>query len=442
MPFLMRAYIYPVFALIICLALTACFSPVSLPPTVEPPLPTPTPQVEPVTLTWSFWGDPWEVEINERVIRVFERENPQIKIETFHRPWNDYFIDLRAKFDQGEPVPDVLFWAQAPIDISKGYFLNIAPLIEAENYDLEDFYPGLMVHFKTGADTIYGFPRDSDTKVIFFNKRLFNRADVPLPQPGWTWTDLRATALALKEAGVTDYSFAYEVNYWWMIYMWQNDVQVFDDKLFPTRTFLGEPEAAEAIQYFADLTNVDQVTPPYETLRSSEEIARLFKEQKLAMAFGNHALVPAFSQIDTFDWDVVGLPQGKRRGNLATGAGYVISARTEHPEEAWTFLKFLASPKGQAIFTESSLAVPARRSVAESEIFMKPGARYKVKVFLDEVEIGEANPAFPGANDIIDLMNNQVLPPVWRGEQKAADALQAALPEIEQILETNQPPER
>ena len=73
---------------------------------------------------------------------------------------------------------------------------------------------------------------------------------------------------------------------------------------------------------------------------------------------------------------------------------------------------------------------------------MKPGARYKVKAFLDEVEIGEANPAFPGANDIIDLMNNQVLPPVWRGEQDAASAIQAALPQIEQILETNQPPER
>jgi hypothetical protein len=39
-------------------------------------------------------------------------------------------------------------------------------------------------------------------------------------------------------------------------------------------------------------------------------------------------------------------------------------------------------------------------------------------------------------------MNNQVLPPVWRGEQDAANAIDAALPKIEQILKANQPPEQ
>ncbi|MCB0164238.1 MAG: extracellular solute-binding protein, partial [Anaerolineae bacterium] len=220
----------------------------------------------------------------------------------------------------------------------------------------------------------------------------------------------------------------------------QNGTPVFDDKLFPTRSFLGEPAAAEAVQFLADLTNVDQVTPPYEVLRSSEEIARLFKEEKLAMAFGNHALVPAFSEIDAFEWDVVGLPRQKEAANLAAGAGYFIAANTTHPTEAWTFLKFLAGPKGQAIFTEAGVAVPARKSVAESEIFMKPRASYDIHTFLEEVEIGQTDPAFPGANDINDMMNEEVLVPVWRGEQSATDALQAALPEIERIIDENQPP--
>lgn len=371
--------------------------------------------------------------INERVIEVFEADNPHIQVETFHRPWNDYFSELRPKFDAGEPVPDVLFWSQAPIDIPKGYFLDIAPLMAAEEYDLEDFYPGLLTHFDIGSG-IYGLPRDSDTKVIFYNKRIFSRTDVPYPQPDWTWDDLRQTSLQLKEAGVVDYSFAYEANNWWMIWMWQHEVQVFDDKLAATKTNLGDPAAAEAVQFLADLTNVDQVTPPYEVLRSSEQIATLFKEGKLAMAFGNHALVPAFADISDFEWDVVGLPQKKRRANLATGAGYVIAADTPHPEAAWTFLKFLSSPKGQAIFAESQIAVPARRSVAESAIFTRPNAPYNVQIFLDETEIGEPNPAFPGANDILNLMNNETLPPVWRGEQDAASALQAVLPDIEAIL--------
>ncbi len=430
----MSSYLYKIMILFVFMVgIIACSGDATLPPTQVPPTPTP----ESVTITWAYWGDPWEVEINEQVIELFEADHPHIQIETFHRPWNDYFKELRANFDNNEPVPDVLFWAQAPIDIPKGYFMDLAPIMETSNYELNDFYPSLLIHFKIG-DSIYGLPRDSDTKVIFYNKRLFNQANIPYPKSGWTWDDLRTSALDFKEADVAEYSFAYEANNWWMIWMWQNKVQVFDNKLFPTKTSLGDPAAAEAIQFFADLTNVDQVTPPYEVLRNSGEIAALFKEDKLAMAFGNHALVPTFTEVEDLEWDVVGLPRQKRQANLAAGAGYVIAADTQRPEAAWEFLKFLSSPKGQAIFGESGIAVPARRSVAQSEIFMKPGRAYNTQVFLDEVEIGEPDPAFPGANRIIDMVNDEILPPVWRGEQDAATALQAALPEIESIVTDSQ----
>lgn len=436
----MRLYSYKLFTWLIFTGFiaTACLGGGGA--VVQPEVATPTPaplSKEPVTLTWAFWGDPWEVEINEQVIKIFEADHPHIQIKPFHRPWGDYFKELRPKLAAGTPVADVLFWSQAPIDAPKGYFMDLTPLMEAEKYNLDDFFPSLLIHFKI-KEGIYGLPRDSDTKVIFYNKRLFNRADLPFPKTGWTWDDLRNTSLALKEAGVVEYSFAYEVNSWWMIWMWQNGVPVFDDKLYPTQTSLGEPGAAEAVQFFADLTNVDKVTPPYETLRSSAEIAQLFKEGRLAMAFGNHALVPAFSEIEDFEWDVAGLPQQQRRANLAAGAGYVIAANTAHPEEAWEFLKFLSGPKGQAIFAEAGLAVPARRSVAQSEIFMPQRPIYNAQIFLDEVEIGEPDPAFAGANEIIEMINEEVLPPVWRGEQDAASALQAALPEVERILAANQ----
>ncbi len=421
------------FILGLLIFLPACLAGAPSAPAVETL--TPTPEPAPVTITWAFWGDPWEVAVNERVIEVFEADHPYIRVEPFHRPWNGYFKELRPKFEKGEAVPDVLFWSEVANDVPHGYFLNLTPLMEADNYRLDDFFPGLLVHFRAG-DRFYGLPRDSDTKVIFYNKRLFNQANQAYPKTGWTWDDLETISVAIKEANVTEYSFAYEPNDWWMIWMWQNGVEVFDDKLAPTKTDLGEPAAAEAVQFLADLTNVDQVTPPYEQL-SSSDIATLFTEGKLAMAFGNHALIPAFAQIDDFEWDVVGLPQSERRANLAAGAGYVIAANTDQPEAAWEFLKFLSSPKGQAIFTEAGLAVPARRSVAQSDIFTNQRPLHNAQVFLDETELGEPNFAFPGADEIMALMN-QALVPVWQGQQDAADAIQEVLPEIEKILAESQ----
>jgi len=428
----MRAHFYIIILPLILL--TACLSSAA----DNPPAPStlaPSPKPDPVTITWAFWGDPWEVAINEQIVNVFESDYPYIRVDTFHRPWNDYFAELRPQLEAGESVPDVLFWSEVANDVPKGYFLDLAPKMEAENYSLNDFFPGLLVHFKVG-DGIYGLPRDSDTKIIFYNKRLFNQANQPFPKAGWNWDDLRSAALAIKEANVAQYSFAYEPNDWWMIWMWQNGVELFDDKLFPTQTGLGNPAAAEAVQFLADLTNVDRVTPPYELLTSGE-IASLFAEGELAMAFGNHAMVPAFANIEDFEWDIVELPRQKRRANLAAGAGYVIAAESDQPEAAWTFLKFLASPKVQAIFAESGLAIPARRSVARSDVFLKQHPLHNAKIFLDEAEIGEPNFAFPGASEITALMN-EALVPVWRGQQDAASAIESVLPQIKQFVADSQ----
>jgi multiple sugar transport system substrate-binding protein len=166
---------------------------------------------------------------------------------------------------------------------------------------------------------------------------------------------------------------------------------------------------------------------------NSENIATSFKEGKLALAVGNHALIPAFAQVEDLEWDVVGLPQKVRRANVAAGAGYVIAAGTTHPDAAWTFLKFLSSFKVQAIFAEAGVAVPALRSVARSDVFMEQRPQHNAQVFLDEAEIGEPTPAFPGSNDIIGSVN-EALVPVWQGKEDAASALKKVIPHVKEII--------
>jgi multiple sugar transport system substrate-binding protein len=400
---------------------------------LEAPRATTEPRVQ-TTITFSFWGDPWEVDVTERVIAVFEADHPDIQVETVHRPWDTYFDEME-RWREEQELPDVMFLEFIPLYAARGLLENLGPYIESDRYDLEDFYPSLI---ETSAyeGSVYGLARDNDTKVIYYNKTLFDEAGLPYPASGWTWEDLRQAAIKLTKSDggeIIQYGFAYEPNDWWRLWVWQAGGEVYDDDLSPTRTLMDSPEAVEAIQWLADLNNVDKVTPPYEVQQTSLGIGRLFQEGKLAMAFGNHALLPGFAGTPGLRFDVVGLPQYKRRVNVAGGAGYAIASQSQHKEAAWTFLKWLESPKGQAIFTETGVAVPARRSVGQADVFLKQEPPHDAAVFLEETELGRPNPSFEGVQEATRLFDEAFVS-VWNGEKTAREAIEEVAPLVDNLL--------
>lgn len=389
---------------------------------------------EPVTITWSFWGDPWEVEVNERVIAVFHADYPNITIETLHEPWDTYFEKIEEWW-AGDAPPDVMFLEFIPVYAARGMLENLDPYIQRDGYDLSDFYPGLINTF-TYEDSVYGLARDNDTKVIFYNKALFEEAGLPYPVSGWTWEDLRQASIGLtkREGGeITQYGFAFEPNDWWRLWVWQAGGEVYDDDFAPTRTVIGSEDSIEALQWLADLTNVDRVTPPYEVQKSSLGIGQLFRDGKLAMAFGNHALLPAFAATPSLRFDVVGLPQHKRRVNVASGGSYVITGESQNKEAAWTFLQWLEGPKGQAIFTETGIGVPSRRSVGQADVFLKQQPPHDAAIFLEETELGRPNPSFQAIQETTRLFD-EAFTPVWKGQKSAREAVEEVVPLVDAVL--------
>ncbi len=69
----------------------------------------------------------------------------------------------------------------------------------------------------------------------------------------------------------------------------------------PITSSSSTPAGAQALQFIADLTTKDQVTPPASQLASGATIASLFTGGQLAMAYGNQALVPTFEKTAGLD---------------------------------------------------------------------------------------------------------------------------------------------
>ncbi len=401
--------------------------------------PRSTPLSQPTTtITWSVWGNAWMKEIHRRVVRAFEAEHPRIRVELIQHPWEEYFTWLAGEWAAGRS-PDVMMINYVPARAQQGMLASLEPWLARDQVDLSDFYPALLELFRyQGA--LYGLPRDNDTKVIYYNQAAFDAAGLPYPQAGWTWVDLRrlARALTVRDAAgnVVQYGFGFEASLWWRLWVWQNGGDVVDDPLAPRHFRLDQPEAIEALDFLASLSAEDGSTPPAEQL-NTEALRRLFIDGRLAMVFGNHDHVPFFADVPDLRWDVVGLPRGRQAANFAGGGGYSMSRLTAAPEAAWELVKFLTGPKGEAMFAESGVTTPSRRSVREDHVFLRRQP-YNPQVFLEETALGRPD-LHTYHQEEVNAALDEALMPVWRGERTAAEAVAAVRPEIERLLADDGP---
>jgi ABC-type glycerol-3-phosphate transport system substrate-binding protein len=299
-------------------------------------------------------------------------------------------------------------------------------LAKQTNYDVQDFVAAELKLFQF-QDKLYGFPRDNDTKVLYFNKDAFDEVGLAYPDNKWDWTSLRDAANKLtKREGdrVLRYGAAIEATEW-PVFVWQNGAEVYDDPLKPTQCLLDQPAQVEAITFLADMMNTDKVIPSATALTQAGGVTNLFGSGLAAMTISNAPRLLSFASAP-FKWDVSVLPQQKRAANYVGGAGYVMSSSSKQQDAAWTFMQFLNGPDAQKIFSKGGGVVPARVSVQKSDTFLKAGPPgVTMQAFVTATSLGHLNAQAtigPWQSEMNTSVNKD-LDPIWAGETPPADQL-------------------
>ena len=165
--------------LLMALVVSAC---VSATPGAAPAAEAPAASDGPTTITWAFWGSPEEAASHEAVGDAFMQEHPEIKLEYYNEPWGDYFTKMETLWASGDSaaIPDVLFLWPTPKYAAQGVLENLAPFIEKSGYSVEDYWPALLESASYDG-SIYGFPRDIEVNILYYNKDMFDAAGVAYP---------------------------------------------------------------------------------------------------------------------------------------------------------------------------------------------------------------------------------------------------------------------
>jgi len=327
---------------------------------------------EPVTITFMGWGSPLERANVEEAVKVFNQKNPEINVKWIHVP-ADYETKLFTMVAGGN-APDV-FWGGIDIYREYAYRGLLLDITDQVKNDPIIGKPGYFVEpWEEERCAIegrwYGIGSCWTLIHMFYNKEVFDEAGAEYPpvdpDKAWDWSHFVEIAQKLTSKADSKWG-AYIPTAWWMPYdpfIASNGGEYVNKE---GKVALDEPEAVEALQQIADLTNKLQVAPYAVDLQKLGLGAwQMLATGRLGMLVDGSWALQDISKLG-FKFGCAALPKFKVPVTTMQAHLHVIYKDTKHPEEAWEFLRFLASDYYQLSLCKVGLWLPSHSSLFTPE---------------------------------------------------------------------------
>lgn len=370
---------------------------------------------EKVEITYGFW-DKKQVSAIEEIIKLFNEENPNIKVKTELTPYGQYFQKLETAATGGA-LPDVMWMNGAHVEqYAEGkVILPLSELAKQDNFSLDN-YPESLIDLYTVDGKVYGIPKDFDTTGLWYNKKIFDEAGVPYPDETWDWDKLKEVAAKLtnKDKGIWGYAALMGNQGGYYDFIWQNGGYIISED--GKSVGFDQPEAIEALKY--NISFIKEGLSPTQAQMTETAASELFASGKVAMMFDGPWMVPEYKQNP--DLDVAVVPKGKQRAVAIHGLSNVIAANTKHKDAAWKFVQFLGSKEAAEVFAKTGTVIPAYNGTQEAWIQAVP--TLNLQAYIDGVEYSVPLPSVKSTGEIWQY-ETDVLKKAWSEEESVEDAV-------------------
>jgi multiple sugar transport system substrate-binding protein len=371
----------------------------------------------------------------KQIEQKFEQTYPNIdlKIETSTSGLQKLLIMLA-----GGDAPDCFLWNDENMTplVEKNAIADLTPLIKVDNLDLNQYFQEVTNAF-TYDNGLYGLPVQFDTDALYYNKHLFDTANLPYPNENWTWDDFLTTARKLtKDTNgdkKPDQFGCLRPDY--LLVARSNGAKLFSSDL--KSSGLNTPEAIASLKFVNDIENKYQVCPTQEQMRDRAGIQgeNLFATGKIAMFVGRTYQVVELAKINEFDWDICPFPKGKvGRASRLQAEANCMWVGSKHPNETWEFMKFYSSEKVLAITGSKKNSVPALKSVALSTIYCNPPPEH-IKLFIDALPYAEPAPRMTKYNEFLETIFRPELDLVFLNQKKPEQAIKDIVIKADKFLQ-------
>lgn len=373
-------------------------------------------------IKFSSWGSKSEINVIKQLISNFEKDNPLIKVEFIHVPQN-YFRKLHLLFASGLE-PDVMFINNQNILM----YVNAGLLEELNPYFSnisEGFYKEALECFQQNGK-LYAIPRDISNLVIYYNKDIFHKQKVKMPQKINDIFELKKLAKDVTSKSNFGINFEDESLYW-LYYLSSNGGGIIsDDK---KKLIINKQQSIEALNLYSDMINKDKSMPTKADI-GSMTTAQMFINGKLAMYLSGRWMIPKFRELINFDWDIIEFPAKNKV--YIDSSGYAISKNSKHKKEALLFVKYLSSEKSLNEISKSGLIIPANKNIQLNDNDKPPKNSIAFKTMLN---MSKPTPVIENYASLIDIIKEKS-ESIFNGQSKADEIFnENSVKQLENILE-------
>jgi multiple sugar transport system substrate-binding protein len=137
------------------------------------------------------------------------------------------------------------------------------------------------------------------------------------------------------------------------------------------------------------------------------------------------------------NYDVAPVPKGTQRLQIVGGQGFAIVSGAKHPDEAWSWSKFMISDDAQKYIGQNSVWNPGRRSMGKYALPPDGKPSRFLEAFYDTVTTDGFSPWWyvPGWDQWSKVMNDG-LAPAWNGQASASDVAAKITPTLDNMLKS------
>ncbi|MGA8112730.1 MAG: extracellular solute-binding protein [Actinocatenispora sp.] len=377
------------------------------------------------------------------VKKQFEKANPgkTIKLIPIQATENDYYTKLDLMMKSPRTAPDIAYEDTFLInsDVKANFLSPIDDRIKTWD-QWDQFQPKAKDAVQGQDGKTYGVPDGTDTRGIWYDKRVFRKAGLPTDWHPKTWNDLLSAARTIKKklpgtvpmnlytgkaGGEASTMQGFEM------LLYGTDDQLYNPA--QKKWVLGSKGFQDSMDFLNTVYSKGLGPKPSQALDANigtNVQTDWLPNQKLGFAIDGSWMPnvwlksgakpwPSWSK--DMGWTAMPTQHGQAPGQttLSGGWSWAITRLAKNPDLAWKFIETMQTEKNALLYDTTAQNIAVRKDVAADPEYLKSSPA--TKFFTDLVKTTYYRPAYPEYPKISTAIQEQ-MEAVTTGSSTPAEA--------------------